>query len=248
LIRSTRAEPIASAQLLGRVDHLVYATPDLSLGIEKLEKLLGVRATPGGQHLGRGTRNALIALGPFSYLELLGPDPEQPKPERPRWFGIDELEVPRLVGWAANGKDLDQLASEAALHGVTLGAVAFWEPETGRRACSWCFTDPLTVLADGIVPFFIDWGQTPHPARSAVQGTTLVDLSADAFPPKTSPRQAELARTRSSSTGGPPPALIALITGPRGRVELHDAGTVRQGTARHNIALPIRGSRHCTRF
>jgi hypothetical protein len=61
LIRSTRA--IASPQLLGRVDHLVYATPDLKLGIHKLEKLLGVRATPGGQHLGLGTRNALIALG-----------------------------------------------------------------------------------------------------------------------------------------------------------------------------------------
>jgi dipeptidyl aminopeptidase/acylaminoacyl peptidase len=53
-----------SDELVSRVDHLVYITPDLNRGIEEIEKLLGVRATPGGQHIGYGTRNALIALGP----------------------------------------------------------------------------------------------------------------------------------------------------------------------------------------
>jgi hypothetical protein len=59
-----------SASLLPRVDHLVYATPDLDRGIDEIEKLLGVRASPGGQHQGRGTRNALVALGPTAYLEI----------------------------------------------------------------------------------------------------------------------------------------------------------------------------------
>ena len=45
----------ASAQLISRVDHLVYATPDLNRGVEKIERLLGVRATAGGQHPGSGT-------------------------------------------------------------------------------------------------------------------------------------------------------------------------------------------------
>ncbi len=142
--------PIASPQLLGRVDHLVYATPDLNLGTDTLEKLLGVRATLGGQHLGLGTRNTLIALWPFTYLEIVGPDPEQPKPASPRWFGIDELKAPRLARWAANGNDLDQLVSEAAQHGVKLGAVA-----SGSRnredgvVLSWLSRIPLRLWPTG---------------------------------------------------------------------------------------------------
>ena len=76
--------------LLSRVDHLVYATPDLEFGLKKLEQKLGVRAAAGGAHPGRGTRNALIALGPATYLEVLAPDPGQPAP-KPRWFRIDEI-------------------------------------------------------------------------------------------------------------------------------------------------------------
>ena len=216
-----RTRAIASPQLLGRVDHLVYATPDLNLGIDKLEKLLGVRATPGGQHLGLGTRNALIALGPLTYLEIVGPDPEQLKPARPRWFGIDELKAPRLARWAANGNDLDQLVSEAAQHGVKLGAVA-----SGSRnredgvALSWRLTDPFTVLANGIVPFFIDWGRTLHPAQFAAQGSKLANLRAEHPSPK--PIQEMLSRLGLDLRvyAGSRPALIATIMSPQGQQEL----------------------------
>src|SRR5262245_45910413 len=104
-----------------RVDHLVYATPDLALGIGAIEELVGVRAAPGGQHPGMGTRNALVSLGPATYLEIIGPDPEQRASSGPRRFGIDNLKAPRLVTWAANGRDLERLAAEAARNGVELG-------------------------------------------------------------------------------------------------------------------------------
>ena len=101
------------ARLLSSVDHLVYATPDLQMGVDRVQKMLGVRAAAGGQHPGRGTRNALLSLGPGRYLEIIGPDPEQPKPAQPRPFGIDALKAPRLVTWAAKGTDLERLTSDA---------------------------------------------------------------------------------------------------------------------------------------
>ena len=218
---SGRSETKGSAELLARVDHLVYATPDLDLGIEKLETLLGVRATPGGQHPGRGTRNALIALGPTSYIEIIGPDPEQPRPETPRNFGIDGLGAPKLATWAANVKDLEQLASEAERQGIMLGQV-----RSGSRrrpdgvVLSWRLTDPRTVVAEGIVPLFIDWGHTPHPARTAAQGVSLVDLRAEHPDADRVQKMLGQLGLHLPVLPGPKAVLIATITGPRGRVEL----------------------------
>ena len=107
LVATGSAQTKTATNLLAIVDHLVYATPDLKASIDALEKRLGVRAAPGGQHPGRGTRNALIALSPTSYIEIIGPDPEQPKPDLPRQFGIDTLAEGRLVTWAAKSSDLE---------------------------------------------------------------------------------------------------------------------------------------------
>jgi hypothetical protein len=215
------AQAAAKSDLLARIDHLVYATPDLNTGIEAIEKLTGVRATPGGQHPGRGTRNALIALGPASYLEIIGPDPEQPAPPNPRPFGIDGLKAPRVARWVVKGQNLEQLAAEASRKGIQLGEVT-----SGKRQrpdgvlLTWRYTDPRVDLADGLVPFFIDWGESPHPAATAAKGLTLIALRAE---------HPDAARVRKILTQlgldlpvrtGPAPALIATIDSPRGRVEL----------------------------
>jgi hypothetical protein len=166
--------------ILKRVDHLVYATQDLVPTVAELERRLGVRALPGGSHPGRGTRNALIALGPRSYLEVIGPDSEQSAPPAPRWFGIDRLRGPRLVAWAANTTDLSRVAAEGSERGVPLGTIM-----SGSRlgsdgtALSWRFTDPTKIVEDGIVPFFIDWGASPHPAASATRGVELIAFEAE---------------------------------------------------------------------
>jgi Glyoxalase-like domain len=210
-----------AAELLAKVDHLVYATPDLNRGVEEIEKILGVRATPGGQHPGRGTRNALITLGPAIYLEIIAPDPEQPPPKTPRPFGIDGLKESRLVAWAAKGSDLERLGDEAARKGARLGEVMSGSRRrTDGVLLSWRYTDPQTVLADGLVPFFIDWGQSPHPARTAAQGASLIALRAEHPDAQRVQRLLnELGLDLPVQTGAAP-ALVATIDSPRGRVEL----------------------------
>ena len=213
--------PRAAGGLLGRIDHLVYATPDLAVGIDTAEQLFGVRATPGGQHPGEGTRNALIALGPTSYFEIIGPDPEQPKPARPRRFGIDEIKAPRLTTWVAKGADLEKFVSDSAAHGVKLGAVI---PGSRKRpdgaVLSWRYSDPRVILADRLVPYFIDWGTSPHPSATAAKGVTLVGLRAEH--PDADRVQGVLRQLGLDLTvgRGPKPALIATFDSPKGHVEL----------------------------
>ena len=209
-------------EFLSKVDHLVYATPDLAAGVERVERLLGVKAVPGGQHPGGGTRNALIRLGDETYLEIIGPDPDQPKPPRPRRFGIDELKAPRLVTWAVKGTDLDSIVKTAKSHGLDPGQV-----QSGSRKrpdgvlLSWRLTVSPVLTVDGIVPFFIDWGETPHPASALPKGCTLVALRAEH--PDANRIQAGLTALGLNLRvdTGSAPALIATIRTPKGDVELH---------------------------
>ena len=216
----TFAQP-PSSTLLGRIDHLVYATPDLQLGINAIEKQLGVKATAGGQHPGLGTRNALVALGPTSYLEIIGPDPEQPKPSGPRRFSIDDLRAPRIVRWVVKSNDLPAVAESAAKSGVTLGPIA-----SGSRkrpdgvVLSWRYTDPAVVVADGQVPFFIDWGSSPHPALTAAKGATLIQLRAEHPEAPRVQKMLDALGLDLKVSQASTPAIIATIDSPRGRVEV----------------------------
>jgi Glyoxalase-like domain len=203
------------------IDHLVYATPDLNRGIDEIERLLGVRPVIGGRHLGRGTHNALVALGEDVYLEIIAPDPGQSDPPTPRAFGLDNLEKAQLVTWAAKSNDVESVRVAAETSGIFLGGI-----QQGSRqrpdgvTLSWRYTNPATVVADGLIPFFIDWGKSPNPAASAPQGARLVALRAE-HPDATSVlRQLQRLGIEMRVSPGRQRALIATIDSPRGRVEL----------------------------
>ena len=159
------------------VDHLVYAVPDLVDGMAVIEQLLGCDVVPGGRHEDWGTANALVSLGKSCYLEIIGPDPETSIDGARTLFGIDALKEPRLATWAAKGDDLDLTIERAASAGIDLGAVS-----TGSRelpdgsVLSWRLTDPFAERIDGVVPFFIDWGDSQHPGAMLPQVCELVGL------------------------------------------------------------------------
>lgn len=203
------------------LDHLVYAAPDLAAGVDRISAVLGVVAVPGGQHRGRGTRNALVRIGPRSYLEIVGPDPDQTPPDGPRWFGLDELTEPRLVGWAAASTDVAGAGARARREGLLLGDVG-----VGRRTradgveLQWRFTDPTVVVAGGLVPFLIDWGTSPHPALAAPQGATILDLRAEHPDPLLVERYLRVIGVEMQVTQAAAPALVARFRTPSGEVEL----------------------------
>jgi hypothetical protein len=206
---------------LSMIDHIIYGTPDLESTIDDLEQLVGLRATVGGQHIGEGTRNALFSLGPMTYLEVIGPDSDQPQPSRPRWLGIDSLSEPRILTWAAKGTDLDTLAVEAAGRGLDLGkTLSGSRDRPDGSTLSWRLTDPRQIGAGGIIPFFIDWGESPHPGSSAVKGLQLVIFSAEHPEPERLSEKLDILCLDLPVNRAATPALIATLQTPKGTIEL----------------------------
>jgi hypothetical protein len=203
------------------IDHLVYATADLAATVADLERRLGVSLTPGGQHVGRGTRNYLAGLGAGAYLEVIGPDPEQAEPDQPRPFGVDELAEPRLLTWAARVSDLAAAVSRARAAGYDPGPVmAMSRRRSDGVLLEWELTVPDVESENGLVPFLIDWGATPHPAEDATPGVELVSLTG--VHPSPDRVAAKLAALDQSLVveAGPTPGLCAVLRSSVGDVVL----------------------------
>ena len=209
-----------AAPLLSVIDHLVFATPDMEHGIRRLAELLGATAALGGRHPKWRTQNALLSLGPPVYLELRGPDANPPDPDNPRPFGIDGLSSPRLVTWVARSDDLQKTVSDAKLLGIDLGEV---QPGSRKKPdgtlLQWEMTDLTKDRENGVVPFFINWGATPHPGGTSPQGCRLAGFrvfhpEADRITHVLSLLGIELEVEKG------PVGLEALVHAPRGQVIL----------------------------
>lgn len=197
------------------IDHLIYAAPDLTAAVADLEDRFGVRAQAGGRHTGLGTHNALLALGPRTYLEIIAPDPGRPAPPVPRPFGLDDLARGALVGWALRCDDIDQAVAEVRSRGYDPGHVGDGQRvEPAGTRLRWRAT--VSAVADDLVPFLICWGGTEHPARSAPQGLSLQSLRIEhPDPPSLTPALMALG-AGIDVTSAAAPALVATLAGPAG--------------------------------
>ncbi|MEJ8570491.1 VOC family protein [Microbaculum marinum] len=156
------------------VDHIVWAHWDLDEAIARLHALTGIEAKRGGVHPGRGTRNAIIALGPACYLEILAPDPGQTLSGTvgARLLDLDE---PEIVGVMLASADLEGAKAAYAAHGVDCTGPFEAERKTSDGdTLHWRLLLPIDPPWGNLSPMLIDWGQTPNPATAAPGGCSLV--------------------------------------------------------------------------
>lgn len=206
-----------AARLEATVDHLVYATPDLDATLAEVRDTWGIEPTDGGRHDGLGSRNVLLALGGSTYLEIVGPDADQPDPPGPRPFSIDDLEEPRLVTWAAGVPSIDSWIAWARARGVDPGdAFAMQRTTPQGTTLHWRLTIP-PAEGDGVLPFLIEWpGVTP--AATSAPGCSLLSFDLRHPDPAIGSRLREYAVPVEVEAGEP--GISASIATPAGFVTL----------------------------
>ena len=160
------------------LDHIIILIGSLEPFRKEFEADTGVTLTVGGAHPGLGTANLLASIGDGVYMEFMAPDPSL---DEPRGLGarLGAEGEPRIGGFAA--RTLDMPATVAAVDAAGMSAAG---PTAGSRTTpdgsllAW-----TTLFAAGHaygdhLPFFIDWGATPHPSTTAAQGLELLSFQA----------------------------------------------------------------------
>ena len=211
----------AGSPLDPRLDHLVFATDDLETAVATFAAATGVEPVPGGRHEGRGTRNYLVAFGPTSYLEIIGPDLEQPPVEPGNApFGLDGLRGSKLATWAVHPDDLESSVTAARAAGANLGDIRPMTRKTpAGELLSWRLASVHPAPFDGIVPFLIDWGTTRHPAASRLPRVDLLTFTATHPDPAAVTTALNALDVTLPITPGAP-ALSAAVAGPSGTYHL----------------------------
>lgn len=209
--------------MLDRIDHLVFAAADLEAGVRHLETLTGVRAASGGAHPGRGTHNALLSLGTRSYLEIIAPDPAQPEPASPSPLlaGLSASRPLLMTSWAIGRSDLEEIVARSVAGGYPARVMAGSRRRPDGELMSWrmgMLDDPSRGA--GVTPFFIDWGQTASPAKTAPVAGVLAGFRIEHPRPGDVQPLYDALGLDLPIGSGPEPALIATIETSRGRIDL----------------------------
>jgi catechol 2,3-dioxygenase-like lactoylglutathione lyase family enzyme len=212
-----------AATVPSSLDHILLGCNDLDAGIDFVERQLGVRAALGGVHPGRGSRNALLSLGERRYLEIIAPDPQQPRSADVRH--LYSIDSPRLIGWAAHVDDMDEVARR-----LTAAGIAFNPPTPGARqrpsgqTLRW---RALNLRDDqkGLLPFFIEWSKDSlHPSVDAPPGGRIDRFELASSQPEELRSQLSRLQLDANVARAAQPELRATLTGPKGKLSLPATG------------------------
>ena len=159
------------------LDHILWATPDLAEGTKQIAELLGVQPEVGGKHPGFGTRNSLLSLGDEIYLEIIAPDPEQDLKDN-RGEQLAALTKPQLLTFAVRTFDMKRVEKRVAEAGLdTQGAIAMSRRHPEGHLLEWQVLRLEDHPWGDVMPFFIDWGTTNHPAQTTPKECELLEFS-----------------------------------------------------------------------
>ncbi|HIG41077.1 MAG: VOC family protein [bacterium] len=201
---------------MAKLDHIMYATADLDKGIAEIAELTGVTAAIGGAHPGNGTRNALLSLGADQYLEIIAPDPQQDL------SGTLGEELTKHGGsgvraWAVAASDLSVVGATGRKYDLTPKPIIDMNrttPEGVRLDWQICF-----LAGNNMLPFFIDWKDSSHPAQSTPKGCAMVDFTVSLPDAEGFKAFMEALSVEVSVVTGPE-SFTACIQTPSGLVEL----------------------------
>ncbi len=212
-----------------QLDHLVVAARTIDEGLRWCETTLGITPGPGGKHPLMSTHNRLFdvssAAFPRAFFEIIAIDTGAAPPGRPRWFGLDTIDLsqgPRLIHWVARTSALDARLAALRKRDVDAGEAIAVTRDTPSGTLRWriAVRPDGTLLADGALPTLIEWGDR-HPVDSmAASGVMLHSLTlrglatgvSDALDPQ---------GIESVTDAGP--ALTACLDTPRGLITLTSA-------------------------
>ena len=154
-----------------RLDHFIYGGRDLDSMMAAFESLTGVKPGRGGRHPGLGTHNALASLGADVYFELLAVDPTQRDKLAGTMGGrIDAFETPRLFAYMLRGEALERQQAVLTRHGIGADLFDASRTTTDGRTLRWRLLVPHDNAYGDLVPKFIDWQDTVHPATTSTPG------------------------------------------------------------------------------
>jgi hypothetical protein len=215
---NTATAATAANTAIAPIDHVILGIADLQKGIADLERATGVRAEYGGAHLGRGTHNALLALGDRHYLEIIALNPDDPA-DAGEMKDLRTLPALTPIGWAVRSDDLAALQRGLREHGLKAGEIrpgSRTRPDGSKLSWSTLGVESGSPL----MPFFIQWGSdTAHPSTTSPGGCRLASFFLEDPAPDTARHDLEAAGLHIEVREGPQQRLHLALACPQGTVE-----------------------------
>ncbi|MBT8232298.1 MAG: VOC family protein [Saprospiraceae bacterium] len=162
-----------------QIDHIVLAVQNLDEAIKDFESKTGVTPITGGCHLNHGTKNAIVPLSNFSYLEIIAPDTDNKIFKGSRWMAVDKIQSPTITRWAMTSDIKSSFNDLINNYPNTFGHTIQGNRllQNGQKL-SWIMTKPATTPLVDPIPFLIDWSTSDlHPCHNKLPECGLIDFS-----------------------------------------------------------------------